>query len=207
MSWPANIEGGRIVKTRHYLFVALALAGLGIGACQSPESEVATPARVENPALNIAIADVPAPFVLDSNQDTVLRFTTGAGEADGLLRFEVGPLSSSPINLVEEVKARRTAFEETEGGRYFGNRELATPHGPAYTARGAIEGSDGVIEEIWIYTIHPSEYRLLTLVYSYPSAEDSAERAGQLMSILGEVESVEDSSEEVAETTAESTDG
>jgi hypothetical protein len=124
---------------------------------------------VENTTLNIAIADVPEPFVLEANQD------------------------------VEEVKARRTAFEEATGGRYHGNRELATPHGPAYTARGTIEGSDGVIEEIWIYTIHPSEYRLLTLVYRYPSAEDSADRAAQLMSILGEVESVDDSSG-VAET-------
>jgi hypothetical protein len=186
----------------------LALACLGIGACQSPEPQFATPAvRVENPTLNIAIADVPEPFILETNQDTTLRFTTAGGEADGLLRFDVGPLSSSPINLVEEVKARKAVFEETEGGRYFGNRELATPHGPAYTARGTLEGDNGVVEEIWIYTIHPAEYRLLTLVYRYPSAEDSADRAAQLMSILGEVESVEESSAEVGETTPESSDG
>ncbi|MGB5999523.1 MAG: hypothetical protein WBI00_03495, partial [Thermoanaerobaculia bacterium] len=77
----------------------------------------------------------------------------------------------------------------------------------AYTARGAIEGSDGVVEEIWIYTIHPSDYRLLTLVYRYPSAEDSADRAAQLMSILGEVESVEASTDEVDETIGESSSG
>ena len=183
------------MKPSRHLALTLALAGLGIGACQSPEPQVSTPpTRVENATLNIAIADVPGPFVVETNQDTVLRFTTVGGEADGLLTFDVGPLSSSPINLVEEVKARRTAFEEATGGRYHGNRELATPHGPAYTARGTIEGSDGVVEEIWIYTIHPSEYRLLTLVYRYPSAEDSADRAAQLMSILGEVESVDDSS-------------
>ncbi|MEE9563119.1 MAG: hypothetical protein V3W50_08625 [Thermoanaerobaculia bacterium] len=195
------------MKARHYLAIALALACLVIGACQSPEPQTATSARVENAALNIAITDLPESFVLETNQDTTLRFTTAGGEDDGLLWFEVGPLSSSPINLVEEVKARRTAFEETTGGRYFGNRELATPHGPAYTARGAIETSDGVVEEIWIYTIHPAEYRLVTLVYRYPSAEDSADRAAQLMSILGEVESVEASTEEVDETTPESSSG
>ena len=195
------------MKTRRHLAIASALACLGIGACQSPEPQTATPVRVENAALNIAIADVPEPFVLETNQDTTLRFTAPGVEGNGLLRIEVGPLSSSPINLVEEVKARRTAFEETTGGRYFGNRELATPHGPAYTARGAIESSDGVVEEIWIYTIHPAEYRLLTFVYRYPSAEDSADRAAQLMSILGEVESVEASTEEVDETTAESSSG
>lgn len=195
------------MKPNHHLALALVLAGLGIGACQSPEPRAPTPPnRVENPTLNIAVADVPEPFVLETNQDTVLRFTTAGGEADGLLTFDVGPLSSSPINLVEEVKARRTAFEEATGGRYHGNRELATPHGPAYTARGTIEGGDGVIEEIWIYTIHPSEYRLLTLVYRYPSAEDSADRAAQVMSILGEVESVADSSG-VAEPTPEPSDG
>jgi hypothetical protein len=195
------------VKAHHYLAIALALACIGIGACQSPEPQTATPVRVENAALNIAIADVPEPFVLETNQDAALRFTAAGVEGNGQLRIEVGPLSSSPINLVEEVKARRTAFEETTGGRYFGNRELATPHGPAYTARGAIESSDGVVEEIWIYTIHPAEYRLLTFVYRYPSAEDSADRAAQLMSILGEVESVEASTEEVDETTAESSSG
>ena len=145
------------MKARPYLSIALVLACLGIGACQSPEPQTATPVRVENAALNIAIANVPEAFVLETNQDTTLRFTAAGVEGDGLLRIEVGPLSSSPINLVEEVKARRTAFEETTGGRYFGNRELATPHGPAYTARGAIESSDGVVEEIWIYTIHPAE--------------------------------------------------
>ncbi|MGB3561631.1 MAG: hypothetical protein WBH85_01585 [Thermoanaerobaculia bacterium] len=195
------------MKTRHYASVALALAGFIFGACQAPEPQTATPVRVENAALNIAIAGVPEPFVLETNQDTALRFTTPGVEGDGQLRIEVGPLSSSPINLVEEVKARRTAFEETTGGRYFGNRELATPNGPAYTARGAIEGSDGVVEEIWIYTIHPSDYRLLTLVYRYPSAEDSADRAAQLMSILGEVESVEASTDEVDETIGESSSG
>ena len=195
------------MKTRPHLYIALALACLGIGACQSPEPQVATPVRVENTTLNIAIADVPEPFVLDTNQDTALLFTAPGVEGGGLLRIEVGPLSSAAINLVEEVKARRTVFEETTGGRYFGNRELATPHGPAFTARGAIEGNDGVVEEIWIYTIHPSEYRLLTLVYRYPSAEDSADRAAQLMSILGEVESVEASTEEVVETTPESSAG
>jgi hypothetical protein len=195
------------VKAHHYLAIALALACIGIGACQSPEPQTATPVRVENAALNIAIADVPEPFVLETNQDAALRFAAAGVEGNGQLRIEVGPLSSSPINLVEEVKARRTAFEETTGGRYFGNRELATPHGPAYTARGAIESSDGVVEEIWIYTIHPAEYRLLTFVYRYPSAEDSADRAAQLMSILGEVESVEASTEEVDETTAESSSG
>jgi hypothetical protein len=207
LSWQSNIEGGPIVKTRPHLFIVLALACLGIGACQSPEPQVATPVRVENAALNIAIADVPEPFVLDTNQDTTLRFTTPGVEGDGLLRIEVGPLSSAAINLVEEVKARRTAFEETAGGRYYGNRELATPNGPAYTARGAIEGSDGVVEEIWIYAIHPSEYRLLTLVYQYPSAEDSADRAAQLMSVLGGVESVEVSSAEAGEPTPEANDG
>ena len=195
------------MKTRRHLAIASALACLGIGACQSPEPQVATPVRVENTALNIAIADVPEPFVLDTNQDTALLFTTPGVEGGGLLRIEVGPLSSAAINLVEEVKSRRTVFEETTGGRYFGNRELATPHGPAFTARGAIEGNDGVVEEIWIYSIHPTEYRLLTLVYRYPSAEDSADRAAQLMSILGEVESVEASTEEVVETTPESSAG
>ena len=97
------------MKARHYLAIALALAGLGIGACQSPEPQTATPARVENAALNIAIADVPEPFVLETNQDTALRFTAPGVEGNGLLRIEVGPLSSSPINLVEEVKVKRLA--------------------------------------------------------------------------------------------------
>jgi hypothetical protein len=195
------------VKAHHYLFVALALVCLGIGACSSPEPQRAVPERVENAALNLAIAEVPEPFVLATNKGTTLSFTTPSVEGDGRLRIEVGPLSSEAINLVEEVKSRKAVFEEAAGGRYFGNRELATPNGPAFTARGTIEGAEGIVEEIWVYAIHPAEYRLMTLVYRYPSAEDSADRAAQLMSILGEVESLEASMEEVVDTSPESSDG
>lgn len=195
------------MKARAHQAIILALCCFVIGACRSPEPTVAAPERVENAALGIAIADLPEPFVLETNQGSTLRFTTPGGERDGLLWLEVGPPAGGAINLVEEVKARKAIFEETEGGRYFGNRELATPHGPAYTARGAFEKSDGVIEEIWIYTVHPAEYRLLTLVYRYPSGEDSAERAAQVMSILGEVESVGASSAEEADAIPDASDG
>ncbi len=73
-------------------------------------------------------------------------------------------------------------------GVYLGNRELGTPIGPAYTARGDYAGDEARVQEIWVYTVHPSANRLLTMIYRYPSTDDAPERAAQLMSILGEVE-------------------
>jgi hypothetical protein len=98
-----------------------------------------------------------------------------------------GPEDDFGINLVEEVKARKSAFESAPGGEYFGNRELGTPIGTAFTARGAYQTGDSKVEETWVFAIHPQGNRLLTVTYTYPTGQ-SQERVQQLMELLAEIE-------------------
>jgi len=166
---------------------ALAASLLLALACQPDEPEAPVAQRVENPELGIALASLPAPFRVAVNQGDELSLEATGAEGTGALRFAVGPLETT-INLVDLVKERRTIFQELPEGFYFGNRELGTPIGTAYTARGTFRAEEGLVEETWIYAIHPVEYRLLTLTYRYPAGGDSQTRVQELLSVLGEVE-------------------
>ena len=60
------------------------VVGLAIGGCSSSQPEPAPAERVENPELGIAIAALPAPFVVTANQGPVLELQAPgeAGPAD-----------------------------------------------------------------------------------------------------------------------------
>lgn len=157
-------------------------------ACGQPEPppEPAFGERVECPGLKIAIAAVPSAFTVTTNEGTDLVLTAPGPNGDGRASFAMGEIESGGINLVEAVKAKKAEFEA--GGTYYGNRELGSPIGTAFTARGAWPQDDGSeVEEIWVFAIHPVENRLLTMTFSYPSGE-SQERVNQLLDLFGEVE-------------------
>lgn len=166
--------------------LALAVAG-----CRPAPPPPAPPAaeRVENAALGLAVAALPEAFTVDSNEGETLRLRTDSEEGAGLLTVQVGPELDTSINLLDETKQRRDWFEsEAPAGKYFGNRELRAPYGPAFTARGELDADGSRFEETWIYTLHPMANRLITLVYRYPAGGDSATRVAQLMEVLGELE-------------------
>ncbi len=170
------------------LATALALA-LALGACPPPEpppEPVAGP-RVESPGLGVALASVPPPFAVAANEGGRLELTAPGPGGEGRAVFAAGPLESGGINLVEAVKAKKAEFEETPGATYFGNRELGTPIGTAFTARATLPGPEGEVEQTWVFAIHPGENRVLTFTYTYPTGE-SQERVEQLMALFGEVE-------------------
>lgn len=170
--------------------IALLCALLVAVACGTPATEEAPEpeaVRVESPGLGIAIAALPAPFEVAENSGETLRLRAPGPAGDGQLDFLVGPMETSGINLVEAVKSRRAEFEQAEGGEYYGNRELGTPIGTAFTARGAYDTESGRVEESWIFAIHPNQNRILMLRYAYPDGEGQ-ERVGGLMEVLGEVE-------------------
>lgn len=165
----------------------LALAATIVHCARAPKPGVAEPERVENVDLGIAIAALPEAFsVINASGptiDLVAAHESGSGHAVIL----AGPDEAFGINLVDAVRERKALFEEAQGGRYFGNRELGTPNGTAFTARGAYEGESGPVEETWVYTIHPTANRLLTITYTYPTGE-SEERVNELLLLLGEIE-------------------
>ena len=173
--------------TRALVPVAL-LSSLALACQQQPAAVLEIGGeRVENPDLGLAIASVPPPFEEVSADGSAWSFTAPGPAAAGTLQVTVGPPETGSINLIEVVKERRAWFESTEGATYFGNRELGGPFGTIYTARGSYETPEGTVEETWAYAIHPGDYRLLSVQYTYPTGE-SGTRVEQLMGFLGEIE-------------------
>jgi hypothetical protein len=153
-------------------------------ACGSSDSGDSQSGGIENSALAISISKIPEPFQLETNEGESLTFTSSGL---GHLEFQVGPIEETGINLVTEVKKRKAHFEALPDGTYLGNTELGTQLGTAFSARGRYESDGDKQEETWIYALHPTSDRLLTLTYRYPAEVDSQERVQQLLSILGEV--------------------
>ncbi len=177
------------LANRAFVLVAL-LSSLSIACQQQPEATVETASgRLENPELGLALASVPHPFEAVSADASAWSFTAPGTAGSGILILSVGPQETGSINLIDVVKERQAWFESAAGGTYFGNRELGGPFGTIYTARGSYESAEGPVEETWAYAIHPGDYRLLSVQYTYPLGE-SGTRVEQLMGFLGEIESL-----------------
>lgn len=163
----------------------LAIGALALACRQAAPPE---PVRVESSNLDLAIAALPEPFEVTSDSGDTIELVAPGENGEGHLTIRLGEAQSFGVNLVEAVKERKVEFEAAAGGRYLGNRELGTPTGTAFTARGTYEGANGPVEETWIYMLHPSQRnRMLTLTYRYPPSESEA-RVGQLLTLLGEIE-------------------
>jgi hypothetical protein len=178
------------------LSLALLLPALAL-ACGGEPAEPPGPPRVESAAFGIAFSPMPESFTVETNDDSTLSFRPATDEeaaaSDGATAGRVwvalGPAGEPSINLVDLVNEQKQAFEALPNGEFFGSRELITPSGPAYYSRGRydLEGGERV-EEIRLFQIHPGEYRLLTLHYRYPAAEDSAQRLQGLLELAGALE-------------------
>ena len=173
---------------RKLAFALLALPLLVLSGCGSQGTAPAAPERIESPDLGLAIAALPAALQVVENAGETLRLT--APDVDGSsVEITVGPLQMGGINLVEVVKERKAAIEAE--GLYFGNRELMTPSGPAYTTRGQLTGPDGPVEVTAVFSLHPDgSDRLMTVTYEYPGGGDSQARVGELLELLGEIETL-----------------
>lgn len=177
-------------------FMTLSVASLIIllASCkQSGTESESTSAgkRVENATLGLAIAELPADFVVETNDSNGL-FLTARGPGDpGVVSLEVGPVEKGSINIVEAAKHTEATFESSPQGEFFGNQELMTPIGSFFTARGAYDQADARTEELLAFALHPNSNRLIRISFRYPAGE-AAERAPQLAGLLGEIEGYED---------------
>lgn len=166
---------------------ALSIPAIVFVQCAKAPAPPPEPVRAENAELGIAIAAVPEVFSVVTASGPTIELATPGETGTGRALITAGPTEGFGINLINAVKERKAWFESTEGGEYFGNRELGTPNGTAFTARGAYDGESGRVEETWVYTVHPMANRLLTLTYTYPVGQ-SQERVQHLLELLGEIE-------------------
>jgi hypothetical protein len=168
---------------------AWSLTGVLFSGCAESPPDLARAPRAENPELGIAIAAVHPPFVVTRNEGAVFELRAPGEAGDATLFLETTAEMGGGINLVAEAEGMREWFEQQPEGQYFGNLELGTPLGPAFTSRGsyALEGT--IVEEIRVFAIHPTGNRLLRMTYRYSPGEGK-ERLQQLAEILGEIEGV-----------------
>lgn len=190
----------RLASLATAILVPIAITAIG---CAEPPPEPAPVQRIENHELGIAIANVPSPFVIDSNEGAVLELRAPGDLSEGVLFFETTDEMSGGINLVAEAESMQDWYEQQPEGQYFGNLELGTPLGPAFTSRGTYLLDGAQIEEIRVFAIHPTSNRLLRLTYRYGPGEGK-ERLQQLAVILGEIEGVFASDQEASSVGSES---
>lgn len=158
-------------------------------ACTKEPPAVNAPTRIENPSLAIAVAAVPATFeIVTADGPTIeLRRTDETGVAQ--LTIEATGDLQGGINLVAEAESMQDWFMQQPDGQYYGNLELGTPTGPAFTARGAYRDGETAIEELRVFAMHPTAHRMLRLTYRY-SPGTGKERLQQLAEVLGEIEAL-----------------
>ncbi len=179
----------RIARRAKIWSTCLALA---LAACPASQPDEPTQAqsgqRVENPALGIALTGLPEGFVLAVNQGERLELARADADDPGRVTLEVGPVESAGINLVAAIQAQKEAFLAQPEGEFFGQIELGTHFGPAFTTRGRYARGGERLEEFRVFAIHPLENRRLMVSYRYPAADDTAARRDQLLTLLAEIE-------------------
>lgn len=176
-------------------------AALILAACQSapdePAAETAMPS-VEAVSAGIRVVELPSPFRVVVNEPD--RFELDSPTHPGSrVRVTLGGSQSSGLNIVEIVKQELAAFEALPDGESFGQTQLVAPIGLAYMVRGRHSAEGATVEELKALVVHPWGNRLLTVAYSYPAGDDTSERGGELMELLGEIEALEAASDAAPE--------
>lgn len=157
-------------------------------ACSSQKPQPTQPStRVESPGMGIALATVPRGFEVAENEGDVLRLDRTSGDRGGTLTIQADPVQQSGVNLVDAVNEQKTHIESLPDGKYLGNVELMGPTGTAFSTRGRYMDNGQEMEEVRLLTVHPSQNRLLSIIYRYPAGGDTKERIEQAMEVLGEI--------------------
>ena len=180
-------------RPSHLLSSALlVIATLTLAACSTSaeDTPAASPDPVVNETMNVSFASLPAGFAVAENAADALRLEPSdpeQGAGPTAMWVEVGERSDFGIPLVDIVNSQKEQYEALDGGTFAGNRELGTHVGKAYYSRGGYSFEGATVEETRIFLVHPTENRLVTFHYRYPSGDDSGERIQELFAWLGEL--------------------
>jgi hypothetical protein len=181
----------------------LALLGLVLlpAGCSREATEDAVPdtadVSISNQELEVTLQKVPDGMVVKINEGRNLILSPATPEHGVLLKVEVGAPEVG-VNLVAAVQEHQDHIEDLPGGTYNGKTELICHLGTAFLSRGQFDqppSEDGLIEgvrieESRVFALHPSQDRLLSLVYSYPAPsgpEGTSSRAKALLAVLESV--------------------
>lgn len=181
-----------------FAVAALILAALLAGACGGsgdPRSgaEDAAPApveRIENPALGIALEGSSAQgFELVANDGATLRLRRPAerDQPAATVEYGAGESQTAGVNLVDAVNRQKADIEARPDGKFFGQVQLMSQLGNAYSTRGRYTDEAGEeVEETRIFAVHPAGDRLLWTTYRYrPTPGAAKERSEQAMAAFG----------------------
>ncbi|MFP3941712.1 MAG: hypothetical protein ACLF0P_15560 [Thermoanaerobaculia bacterium] len=175
--------------------VMLLLTAVGCGPGEDGEDQPAAGPRVENEALGLALAQLPAGFEVIRNEGDELVLGRSDGDDPARLTFELGPVQAAGVNLVDRVWEEKERIESMPEGDYRGQNELGgVPIGTTFTSRGRFvdEETGERVEEYRALALHPAENRVLVLDYEYPppppgEAEEHS-RLQELMLVLEQIE-------------------
>ena len=186
-------KGGLSMKLRSIQWIQFCLLVVAMisGGCAPKEQEAAAPTleRIENSSLAIAIAALPADFEVAAGEGQTIELQSIGEVGGGTLLIEATEELTGGINLVAAAEGMKDWFEQQPDGQYFGNLELGTPTGPAFTARGSYS-TDGVeVEELRVFSLHPTANRMIRMTFRYPPGEGKI-RMQQLVAVLGEIEAL-----------------
>ncbi len=175
------------------VFVPVILFFLTVLACsppaEAPKAKKTLP-RPENAALGVAIGAVPTDFEVTINEGDQLRLERK--EIGGELWLRLDRPEIGGVNLVDLVNEWKATYEGRPNGKFFGQIELGTQFGPAYSVRGAYENEAGeMLEERRIFSVHPAGGKALTMVYTYPSPADSRARTDEMLLLFSELEALD----------------
>ena len=175
---------------RRRALLALAAAATVTAAC-SEEPPAAPQGPVTNTELGITIAALPTDCSVQRNEGRDLVLACGSRQGTtGEILFQAGE-DAAGVDLPALARGQKQAFEVMPEGKFHGNRELVTPTGAAYTARGRYVEDGKALEEIRILSLHPATSGLLVVRSRYPEGDETAKRMEQVLLVLGEVEAAE----------------
>lgn len=182
------------------LACTVGLAACGGGGGGEPAPAAVEPTRLESPEVGIAVEVPPgASFNAAGTEGGVLRLTSDGDAAEGDVRlgpatlvYAAEPPQQAGINLVEAVNQRKAELEARPNGRFYGQGELGSHLGRAYSTRGSYVDETGeAVEEVRIFAVHPSGDRLLHMTLAYaPVQGQGPARVQQAMAAFGWIEAL-----------------
>lgn len=194
-----------------FVLVCTGVSTVHIGCQSAPEPEESGPTQIILEEMGIGFAGLPDGCTqVDSIDEPVelacelLETTETAAGPAGSVRIELGEPTDFGIELADVAaldvlrEEHRPLFETLPGGEFLGvgGALFYGPFGAARYTRGRFQAEDGAtLQRIRFFMVHPTQNRVLTLVYDHPvvdNADSAARINNHLLMLLENLRSSDD---------------